>query len=611
MCGIVGFTGKTSCCEFLLKGLSSLEYRGYDSAGIAAVQADGFAVRKAVGRIDQLREEVEKNPIPGVCGIGHTRWATHGKPSLENCHPHFDTDRRIALVHNGIIENYAELKAQLMEKGVSFVSETDTEVVAQLLAVHYENNMKTTLLKVLGMLKGSFALVILDRCAPDTLYCARSHSPLVIGVGQGCHYVASDVCALLEYTRNVYLPEDGDIAVVTPESTVFYGLDGKERKRVNVTISWDTSAAQKNGFDHFMLKEICEQPQVIADTLAHYIDSADYTIRREHMPFTPEQAKQLKELTIAACGTAYHAGCMGKALIEQFAGVRTDACVASEYRYQTVVEQERNPEGHVFLAVSQSGETADTLAALRKAKQLGMRALAFSNVIGASIAREADTVMYTLAGPEIAVASTKAYLTQVLLFEILALDLAHLRGKISDEELKDALKTLMSLPRQIQSILNQRAIVEDFARANRACHDIFFIGRLMDYTTSLESALKLKEVSYLHSEAYPAGELKHGTIALIDERTLVAAIATQPQILEKTLSNMQEVKARGAYLLLIGTPPQTPIEGCTVWPIEDAPWYTAPLLATVYAQLFAYYTARQHGCDIDKPRNLAKSVTVE
>ena len=276
-----------------------------------------------------------------------------------------------------------------------------------------------------------------------------------------------------------------------------------------------------------------------------------------------------------------------------------------------MVEQERNPEGHVFLAVSQSGETADTLAALRKAKQLGMRALAFSNVIGASIAREADTVMYTLAGPEIAVASTKAYLTQVLLFEILALDLAHLRGKISDEELKDALKTLMSLPRQIQSILNQRAIVEDFARANRACHDIFFIGRLMDYTTSLESALKLKEVSYLHSEAYPAGELKHGTIALIDERTLVAAIATQPQILEKTLSNMQEVKARGAYLLLIGTPPQTPIEGCTVWPIEDAPWYTAPLLATVYAQLFAYYTARQHGCDIDKPRNLAKSVTVE
>lgn len=611
MCGIVGFTGKTSCCEFLLKGLSALEYRGYDSAGIAAMQADGFSVRKAVGRIDRLREEVEQNPLSGVCGIGHTRWATHGKPSVENCHPHFDTERRVALVHNGIIENYAELKAQLMKEGISFASETDTEVVAQLLAYHYEKNMKTTLVKVLAMLKGSFALVILDRAAPDTLYCARSHSPLVIGIGQGCHYVASDVCALLEYTRSVYLPEDGDIAVVTPDKAAFFGLDGKERKRVSVTISWDTSAAQKNGFDHFMLKEICEQPQVIADTLAHYIDQSTYTIRREHMPFTPEQAQQLKELTIAACGTAYHAGCMGKALIEQFAGVRTDACVASEYRYQTVVEQERSPEGHVFLAVSQSGETADTLAALRKAKQLGMRALAFSNVIGASIAREADTVMYTLAGPEIAVASTKAYLTQVLLFEILALDLAHLRGKVNDEELKHALKELMSLPRKIQDILNQRAIVEDFARANRACHDIFFIGRLMDYTTSLESALKLKEVSYLHSEAYPAGELKHGTIALIDERTLVAAIATQPQILEKTLSNMQEVKARGAYLLLIGTLPQTPIEGCTVWPIENAPWYTAPLLATVYAQLFAYYTARQHGCDIDKPRNLAKSVTVE
>lgn len=611
MCGIVGFSGKSSCTDFLLNGLSCLEYRGYDSAGIAVLDNGKIGMRKAVGRICQLRQEVAASPLKGTLGIGHTRWATHGRPCVENCHPHFDQSKKIALVHNGIIENYAELKQSLQEQGIEFYSETDTEVVAKLLGHFYEQDMQTTLVKVLPMLKGSFALAIIDCNAPNTLYCARNHSPLVVGAGKGEHYVASDVSALLEYTRTVYLPEDGDIAVITPEQVRFFNQSGAECTRKSIEIAWDVNAAQKNGFDHFMLKEICEQPQVIQDTLAHYVDLNNFTIRREQMPFTKQQAQQLRELTIAACGTAYHAGMMGKALLEKFAGIRAHACIASEYRYQTHVDQLETADEHVFLAVSQSGETADTLAAMRKAKELGMRAIAFSNVLGASIAREADTVLYTLAGPEIAVASTKAYLTQVLLFEILALDLAHLREKISDSELTECLKNLAKLPQQIQDILNHRAIVEDFARANRACHDIFFIGRLMDYTISLESALKLKEVSYLHSEAYAAGELKHGTIALIDERTLVAAIATQPEIIEKTLANMQEVKARGAYLLLIGAAPQTPIEGCVVWPIENAASYTAPLLATVYAQLFAYYTARQHGCDIDKPRNLAKSVTVE
>ena len=611
MCGIVGFSGKASCTDFLLKGLSCLEYRGYDSAGIAVLEQGEIRSRKAVGRICQLSEEVQNNPLQGSLGVGHTRWATHGRPCVENCHPHFDQNQEIALVHNGIIENYAELKQTLQQEGISFYSETDTEVVAKLLGHFYEVDMKTTLLKVLPMLKGSFALAIIDRHCPNTLFCARNHSPLVLGVGNGEHYIASDVSALLEYTRTVYLPEDGDIAILSPEQVTFYDQSGKECSRKSVEISWDVNAAQKNGFDHFMLKEICEQPQVIQETLAHYVDLQTMTIRRERMPFDKQQAMALRELTIAACGTAYHAGMMGKSLLETFAGIRAHACIASEYRYQPHVEQLGSADEHVFLAVSQSGETADTLAAMRKAKELGMRAIAFSNVLGASIARESDCVLYTLAGPEIAVASTKAYLTQVLLFEILALDLAHLREKISDSELVEALKNLAKLPEQIQDILNRRAVVEDFARANRACHDIFFIGRLMDYTTSLESALKLKEVSYLHSEAYAAGELKHGTIALIDERTLVAAIATQPEIIEKTLANMQEVKARGAYLLLIGAVPKTPIDGCVVWPIENAASYTAPLLATVYAQLFAYYTARQHGCDIDKPRNLAKSVTVE
>ena len=614
MCGIIGFTGARPCADFLLDGLEKLEYRGYDSAGVAVLdEAGALRVRKAVGRIANLRAAVGASGAQGTTGIGHTRWATHGQPSVENSHPHLDEAGRIAVVHNGIIENYAELKAQLVQRGVHFASETDTEVIAQLLAAHYDTDMKTTLLRVLPMLEGSYALGVLDARAPGVLYCARRHSPLLAGLGEGENYIASDVSALIGHTRTVCTLEDGDVGVLTPAGVDFFGPDGQPRRREAVTVTWDAAAAQKNGFDHFMLKEIFDQPQALQDTLAHYVDLEKMAVRRERMPFTPAQARSLRELTIAACGTAYHAGMMGKALVERFAHVRTHACIASEYRYGPTYEMDGGPDASVFLAVSQSGETADTLAALRRAKSLGMRAIAFSNVIGASIAREAGTVMYTLAGPEIAVASTKAYLTQVLLFEILALDLAHMRGYLTDEEMRGALAELAKLPEQARHILARRADVEDFARRNRACHDIFFIGRLMDYTTSLESALKLKEVSYLHSEAYAAGELKHGTIALIDERTLVAAIATQPEILEKTYANMQEVKARGAYLLLIGTPPANMggLARCEVWPVEGAAANTAPLLATIYAQMFAYYTALQHGCDIDKPRNLAKSVTVE
>lgn len=611
MCGIIGFTGARDCAELLIRGLEQLEYRGYDSAGIAVAGADGFAVCKAVGRIANLREKLGAALPAGHTGIGHTRWATHGRPSEENCHPHLDEKGRVAVVHNGIIENYLALKARLEEAGVRFSSETDTEVVAQLLGYYYTGDMKQTLLKVLPMLEGSFALGVLDANAPDALYCARRHSPLLVGLGRGEQYIASDAAALIEHTREMITLEDGDIGVLTAAGAAIYGPDGAPRARAPMHVSWDAGAARKNGYPHFMLKEICEQPQALRDTLAHYVDLERLEIRREQMPFDRQQALALKELTIAACGTAYHAGMMGRALLENIAGVRARAEIASEYRYGPVILPGGGPDSAVFLAVSQSGETADTLAALRRAKGLGMRAIAFSNVIGASIAREADTVMYTLAGPEIAVASTKAYLTQVLLFEILALDLAHLRGRITGEALKQRLAQLAALPGQAQAVLNRKEMVLNFAKRNRACRDVFFIGRLTDYTTSLEAALKLKEVSYLHSEAYAAGELKHGTIALIDEETLVAAIATQPEILQKTYANMQEVKARGAYLLLIGTPGANLPEDCEVWPVEDVHPTLAPLLATIYAQLLAYYTALMHGCDIDKPRNLAKSVTVE
>lgn len=611
MCGIIGFTGVRSCAEILLQGLEQLEYRGYDSAGIAVTGGNTIEAYKAVGRISELRAKLGAPMPTGHTGIGHTRWATHGRPSEANCHPHLSANKQVAVVHNGIIENYLALKASLESSGVVFRSETDSEVVAQLLEYYYTGDMCTTLLKVLPMLDGSFALGVLDANAPETLYCARRHSPLLVGLGQGEQFIASDASALIEHTRDMVALEDGDIGVLNAQGAAFYGLDGEPRHRTPMHVSWDAGAAQKSGFEHFMLKEICEQPQALRDTLAHYVDLERLEIRRSQMPFTKEQALALKELTIAACGTAYHAGMMGSALLEQVAGVRACAKIASEYRYGPVLLPQGSPEGMVFLAVSQSGETADTLAALRRAKGLGMRAIAFSNVIGASIAREADTVMYTLAGPEIAVASTKAYLTQVLLFEILALDLAHLRGRISDKQLKAALTELATLPDHAQAVLDNRDMVLDFAKRNRACHDIFFIGRLMDYTTSLEAALKLKEVSYLHSEAYAAGELKHGTIALIDEETLVAAIATQPEILQKTYANMQEVKARGAYLLLIGTPDENLPGDCEVWPVENINPSLAPLLATIYAQLFAYYTALMHGCDIDKPRNLAKSVTVE
>ncbi len=612
MCGIVGFCEKPSsqnknCKNVLLRGLESLEYRGYDSAGIALLEGRTLSRCRSVGRIQKLREAAETAALSGSCGIGHTRWATHGKPTLENCHPHCDGEERIALVHNGIIENYLPLKQELLEQGAAFASQTDTEVIAQLLARELKQGKELlpALESILPRLEGSFALAVLDKNSPGCIYCARRKSPLLVAKGEEGTYLASDVSALLDYCRDVHYLEEDSIAVLHPESISFY-KNGEEIAIPATHITWDSSAARKGGFEHFMLKEIFDQPAALKDTLEHYVDLDAGAIRREAFPYTPEQARQIKRIRIAACGTAYHAAVMGQSLLEQLAALPTTAAIASEYRYSPIPPE----EGELFIAVSQSGETADTLAALCHKKSQGVNCLALSNVIGSTIAREADGVLYTLAGPEIAVASTKAYLTQVLLFAILALDLASLRGRITGEELKAAIADLAKLPEQVAAILARKQQVEDFVAEQRELRDIFFIGRLMDYASSLEAALKLKEISYLHSEAYAAGELKHGTIALVDESCLVVVTATQSSVRDKTLANMEEVRARGAKLLLIGNFAGEE-HGCPSWNIPTVPDHLAPILSTVYAQLFAYYMAKLHGCDIDKPRNLAKSVTVE
>lgn len=605
MCGIVGYTGEQECTEMLLKGLERLEYRGYDSAGIGETCPAGIAVRRAAGRISCLRKKIEEEPIAGRTGIGHTRWATHGKPSCANAHPQSSQNGRVAVVHNGIIENYKELRQELEAQGVAFTSETDTETVAQLLEFYYQSNMQKTLEKVLPMLKGSFALGILDAAAPNTLYAARRQSPLVIGLGEGETFIASDITALLDHTRTICFLEDDDIAVLTPAKAAVFNLQGRQQSRKTEQISWNQQAAQKGGFDHYMLKEIFDQPKALEDTLNHYIDREAMAIRPNTIPFTKEQALAITGISIAACGTAYHAAAMGKAMVEKLAKIPCRAEVASEFRYD---DHPSSPQ-EVFIAVSQSGETADTLAALRREKEAGCWVLAVSNVIGSTISREAQGVMYTLAGPEIAVASTKAYLTQVLLLTLLALELGRLRGEIDEKTMKSYLTRLLALPAQVEQVLADAPQVKAFAAAQSSCSNIFFIGRLADYYTALEASLKLKEVSYLPAQAYAAGELKHGTIALIDENTLVVGIATQNKVREKTFSNLEEVRARGAKLLLITG------EGCTIpgelWRLPTNGEIEGPLLAAVYGQLFAYYMALQQGCDIDKPRNLAKSVTVE
>lgn len=608
MCGIVGYIGKRQAAPIILDGLAKLEYRGYDSAGMAVLDGEKVNVKKAVGRLKVLEELTHDGAtMPGTVGIGHTRWATHGAPSDVNSHPHFNGDKTIMVVHNGIIENYIPLRAKLQKKGYEFVSETDTEVVAQMLDYYYDGNPMETILKVLHRIEGSYALGIMFADHPGELFAARKGSPLVVGQSEDGCFIASDVPAILKYTRTVYFVDEQEVVRLEPDHMHFYTLDEEEIEKQSTTIEWDADAAEKAGYEHFMLKEMYEQPRTVTDTLLPRIKKD--TIEIEELGLSDEEIARIRKIHIVACGSAYHAGVTGKYVIEGLARIPVEVDLASEFRYRNPILE----EGAMVIVISQSGETADTLAALRESKARGFKVLGIVNVVGSSIAREADNVMYTWAGPEIAVATTKAYSAQLIALYLLAMKFASVKKTIKEEEYKKLLRDLKRLPDQIELLLNNKKNIQHFANRYIGARDIFFIGRGIDYAISLEGSLKLKEISYIHSEAYAAGELKHGTISLIEEGTLVAAVSTQPELYQKTISNMVEVKARGAFVLAVTNEGNKEIEKAADYVIyipETNPYF-ANSLAIIPLQLFGYYVAVGRGCDVDKPRNLAKSVTVE
>ncbi|MGI6160733.1 MAG: glutamine--fructose-6-phosphate transaminase (isomerizing) [Christensenellales bacterium] len=608
MCGIVGYTGDKQCQPILLGGLERLEYRGYDSAGVAIYDGGTINIAKAKGRLTKLQDRLLKTPLSGTTGIGHTRWATHGEPSDINAHPQSNAGHGIAVVHNGIIENYFKLKQMLSAKGYKFASETDTEVIAHLLDYYYNGDMVAAIYKTVAVLKGSYALAIICNDAPEKLYCVRKDSPLVVGLTENEGFIGSDVTALLEYTRNIYFLDDRDVAVIGRGTAEFYDEFGQRAQRPAQRISWDIEAAEKGGFEHFMIKEIHEQPSVLRNTLEKYVDTEAMAMRDEFMPIDAERAKRLSSIKIVACGTAYHAGMVGKAIIEKLARIPVEVDIASEYRYRDPIID----KGDLFIIISQSGETADTIAAMREAKRRGAEVIAICNMIGSTIAREADHVLYTIAGPEIAVASTKAFISQVLMLYILAYDMASKRGNIKSEELFAAISELKTLPEKTQALLERKDVIQYFASRVFDRRHMFYIGRGLDYCLALEAALKLKEISYVHAEAYAAGELKHGTIALIEEGVLVVAIATQGYLVDKIASNVKEVKVRGAEVLALVSENDDVMEqeADHIWRIPHTNRFS-PILSIIPMQLFAYYMALERGCDIDKPRNLAKSVTVE
>lgn len=565
-------------------------------------------MQKAVGRLKVLENLTHGGEsMPGYVGIGHTRWATHGAPSDVNAHPHYNKDRTIAVVHNGIIENYIPLRKKLLGKGYEFVSETDTEVLAQLLDYYYKGNPLEAITKVLHRVEGSYALGIMFADFPDEIYAVRKDSPLIVGKSADGSFIASDVPAILKYTRTVYYVENQEVVKLTKDELHFYTVDEEEITKEPVTIEWDANAAEKGGYEHFMLKEIYEQPRTITDTISPRIKNGDIVI--DELNMTDEEIKAVKKIYIVACGSAYHTGVTAKYVLEGLVRIPVEVDVASEFRYRNPILE----EGTMVVVISQSGETADTLAALREAKARGFKVLGIVNVVGSSIAREADSVMYTWAGPEIAVATTKAYSAQLAALYLLTMKLGRVRGTISDELFASLLEDIKKLPYQIELLLGQKEKIQRFANRYVGAKDIFFIGRGIDYAISLEGSLKLKEISYVHSEAYAAGELKHGTISLIEDGTLVVAVATQPALYQKTISNIVEVKARGAFVMAITTEDNTAMEKAADYIIyipETNPYF-ANSLAIIPLQLFGYYVAVGKGCDVDKPRNLAKSVTVE
>ncbi|MEV3679466.1 glutamine--fructose-6-phosphate transaminase (isomerizing) [Paenibacillus larvae] len=608
MCGIVGYIGNRNSREVLINGLSKLEYRGYDSAGIAVQTKQGLQVKKAKGRLAILESKLNEEPVQGSVGIGHTRWATHGKPSDVNSHPHTDDSSKFAVVHNGIIENYIALKEELIAKGHHFASETDTEVIAHLISELYDGDIVKAVQQAVKQIRGAFALGVLTEYEPDKLVAVRLASPLIIGVGEGENFIGSDIPAILEYTRNVYILNDGEMAVLTRDGVELRTIEGNFISREMFHVDWDLITAEKAGYEHFMLKEIYDQPKAYRDTMGSRIADGD-KINLEQVSMSKEDIKNIDRIHIVACGTAYHAGLVGKYVIENLARIPVEVDVASEYRYRTPIITDKT----LVIGVSQSGETADTLAALREAKRCGARILAITNVVGSSVAREADDLILTWAGPEIAVASTKAYTTMLISFYLLGLHLAQQLGTKDEAYIKNVMAAMKSLPEQVESILNRTDEIKKFAEEIAGYEDLFFIGRGLDYAVALEGSLKLKEISYIHSEAYAAGELKHGTLALIEEGVPVIALATQADLFEKTVSNIKEVTARGAHVLGLSHEGDKELKKSVdqYFVIPQTLDLLSPALSVVPLQLLSYYASLARGNDVDKPRNLAKSVTVE
>ena len=608
MCGIVGYIGEKQAAPILLEGLEKLEYRGYDSAGIAVFDGTEIHAKKSMGRLKILSELTHGGEtLPGTTGIGHTRWATHGAPSDMNAHPHFNQDKTIAFVHNGIIENYMKLKKKMQDKGYTFKSETDTEVIAHLLDYYYKGDALETITKVMHRVEGSYALGIIFKSEPDKLYAVRKDSPLIVGKSNIGNLIASDVPAVLKYTRDVYFIENEEIVCMTKDDIQFYNIDEEELEKQPATIEWDIDAAEKGGYEYFMLKEMYEQPQAVSDTINPRIKEGKIVI--DELGMSDEEIRQIRKIYMIACGSAYHTCVSAKYVFEGLARIPVEVDLASEFRYRHPIYEENT----LAIIVSQSGETADSLAALREAKEHGVRVLGIVNVVGSSIAREADNVMYTWAGPEIAVATTKAYSTQLIAHYLLAMKFAQARGTADEKTITEMVKDLKKLPGQIEMLLENKKKIQKFANRYLATEHVFFLGRGLDYAISLEGSLKLKEISYIHSEAYAAGELKHGTISLIEEGTLVVAVATQEELYKKTLSNIQEVKTRGAFVMAVTNVGNTEIEKTADYVIylpKTNPYFTNSL-AVIPLQLFGYYVSLGKGLDVDKPRNLAKSVTVE
>lgn len=609
MCGIVGYIGDGDAREIIIDGLKKLEYRGYDSSGLAVIHNGAIDLRKAKGRISNLEERLQTMDFVSHVGIGHTRWATHGAPSDCNAHPHSNGDASIAVVHNGIIENYLELKEWLIQDhGVVFQSETDTEVIAHLIGVLYQGDIFAAVNEAVKRMRGAYAIGVIAAAEPDRIVAVRRDAPLIVGLGNGCNFIASDIPALLKHVRTIYLIENNETVLITKDQARIFNAEGKEVKREVFHVTWDADSAEKEGYDHFMIKEIHEQPKGIEETLTRRLDE-EGKIRLDGISLTRSDLERFTKVYIVACGTAYHAGLVGKFAIEKFAKIPVEIDVASEFRYRDPLVDENT----LFIAISQSGETLDTLAALREAKSKGARVLSVVNVVGSSVARESDDVFYTWAGPEIAVASTKAYTTQLVCMYLLALSMGYTKGILPTEEYHKVLSALQQIPEKLKDVLAQEDKIVAMAKELYKREQVFFIGRGPDAGVSYEGSLKLKEISYINSFAIAAGELKHGTIALIEQDTLVIALATQERLFEKMLSNIQEVKARGAYVVGLAKENNTEIErqANRVIYIPECLDELTPLLSVVPLQLLSYHIARLRGCDIDKPKNLAKSVTVE